>query len=120
MQSSASAGSTSCANGAIRRSRFWADCRNRAATCAIVLGLFAAKPALAIVCDTDPPDCPVCQTTSCNTATGTWRACSAGPNGAACDDGNACTYGDRCSAGACVPTGTVSCPSTTCQTQACN
>ena len=37
--------------------------------------LCLAPRAAAIFCTTDPPVCPVCQSSTCNTSTGRWNAC---------------------------------------------
>src|SRR5690348_692313 len=66
----------------------------------LLLLALVARPAAAIVCEADPPDCGTCATAHCNTTTGRW-SCSNKANGTACDDANACTYGDHCTSGVC-------------------
>src|SRR4051794_7354519 len=46
--------------------------------------LLWAEGARALSCVADPPECPVCQKTTCNSATGRWNACFAVANGTSC------------------------------------
>jgi hypothetical protein len=68
--------------------------------------LLLARPALAvIVCETDAPPCPTCQSRAC-IGNNTWGSCAANAkfNGLSCNDNNACTHNDVCQSGACVGT----------------